>query len=383
MRGVRVGVALLAAAAALGAAAPQALGAGTLVVCQSSTNGMAERPFEFTLNGGAPLTVTGGRCSGPLALASGYVTVQQLQTDPATTVTEITAPVTRLDRSLSPNPDLAGRKATVAVVEGTTQYTGTRVTFTNDGAAWVPAPPPDDGGGGSGGAGASPPPAGTGALEICKFMAPGEPAFDGRAFGFRIDGTMRVTVRAGRCTLPIYLAPGDHVITELLDKQFELAGVETLPAGRLVSTDLGAATAVVHVPAGVENETVAIFRNRVARGQVKLCKAISPGSTDSLSGKTFTLSYSYGSPLTTVTVMLRPGECSLPSRPIPVIDAAGNPTMIAVDEVPGAGYTVSGVTLQGTAGPLVMTGCPTQTPFGCFALGRNTNVVTFTNRAVL
>ena len=70
-------------------------------------------------------------------------------------------------------------------------------------------------------------------------------------------------------------------------------------------------------------------------------------------------------------------------QPIPVIDAAGNPTMIAVVEVPGAGYAVAGVTLQGAAGPLVTTGCPVQTPFGCFALGRNTNVVTFTNRAVL
>ena len=317
MRGVRVGVALLAAAAALGVAAPQALAAGTLVVCQSSTNGMSGRPFQFTLSGGAPLTVSGGHCSGPLALPAGYVTVRQLQTDPATAVTEITAPATRLDRSISPNPDPAGRKATVAVVEGTTQYTGTRVTFTNDGAPWEPAPPPGDDDGGSGGAGGTPPPGGTGALEICKFMAPGEPSFDGRAFGFRIDGSLRVTVRAGRCSLPIYLAPGNHTITELLDKQFELAAAETLPAGRLVSTDLGAATAVVHVPSGVENETVAIFRNRVARGQVKLCKAIPPGSTDSLAGKTFTLGYAYGSPLTIVTMMLRPGECSLPSSRSP------------------------------------------------------------------
>jgi hypothetical protein len=353
------------------------------VVCQASTNGMANRPFEFTLDGGAPLTVAGGKCSGPLTMPAGPVEVRQLETEPPSTVTSITAAATRLDRSVSPNPDARGQRATVLVAEGTTQYTGTRVTFTNDGAA--PAPPADEDGGGSSGPapGGKPPPPGSGALEICKFMAASEPAFDGRTFGFRIDGTIRVTVRAGRCSPPIYVAAGEHVITELLDRQFELADVQTLPAGRLLSLDRAAGQATVLVPAGIENETVVLFRNRVARGQVKLCKAVSPGSTDSLGSKAFTLSYSFGSPPRTVTVTLRPGECSLPSEPIPVIDSAGNPTMIAVDEVPGPGYAVAAVTLQGAAGPLLTAGCPVQTPHGCFALGRNTNVVTFTNRAAL
>jgi hypothetical protein len=120
----------------------------------------------------------------------------------------------------------------------------------------------------------------------------------------------------------------------------------------------------------------------VARGQVKLCKRVAPGSTDALGTKTFTLSYTYGAPPTTVFVQLLPGECSLPSQPIPVIDGGGNPTLVSVDETPGAGYAVASVGVEFAAGPLQQSGCPAPTPYGCFPLRRATNVVTFTNRAV-
>ena len=138
----------------------------------------------------------------------------------------------------------------------------------------------------------------------------------------------------------------------------------------------------VNVPAGAQNETVVIFRNRVRRGFVKLCKAVTAGSQDALGSKTFTMSYSYvlGRPISAV-VAVRPGECSLPSEPIPVIDANGNPALISIDETAGPGFVVDNVHVQGAAGPFQTIGCPTATPFGCFPLGAGTNVVTFTNRS--
>jgi hypothetical protein len=366
-----VSVAALAAGALLSGGAQAALAQGTLTVCQSSANGMAAREFQFSVNGGAPFTVLGGRCT-PLTVAAGDTKVEQLQTSPATAVTAIGLNASRLVRTVSPNPNLAQRRVAVIVPEGSTALTATRVSYTNSSGASPPAP----GGGGTGG--------GTGAIEICKLMAPGEPAFDGRPFQFRVDGGAPTTVGAGRCSQALLLPAGNHTIVEVPQSAFELESVETIPGGRVVTQNLAAGSAVVSVPAGVQNETVALFRNRVARGQVKLCKAIAPGSEDALGGKAFALTYSYRVPagVVSVTVSLRPGECSLPSVPLPVIDAAGNPTLISVTETPGAGFEVDSIHLQGTAGPLQQTAsCPRATPYGCFPLGRATNSATFINRA--
>jgi hypothetical protein len=364
----------VAVGALLGAGAQAALAQGTLIVCQSSANGMTGTDFQFSVNGGTPFTVGGGRCSGALPTAAGDVTVRQLQTSPETDVSAISVLVTRLVRSVSPNPNLAERRVVVRVSDGTTTLNATRATFTNEPAGDAVG---DPGGGGSTGQG-------TGVLEVCKLMAPGEPAFDGRPFEFRIDGGLKFIVRAGRCSQPRLVAAGNHTITELPTPSFELVSVDTLPAGRLVSQNLAAGTGTVSVPPAGQGETLVLFRNRVARGQVKLCKAITSGSADALGTKAFTLRYTHpviAAPPVTVTVSLRPGECSLPSVPIPVIDASGNPTLISVDEQPGPGFVVDSIHLQGTAGPLQNEGCPVPTLYGCFPLGRNTNSATFTNRA--
>ncbi len=359
-----------------------ALAGGTLIVCQASENGMTGREFQVSVSGGTPLAVQGGRCSGALAVPAGSLTVQQLPSD--STVTSITTVASRVDRSVSPNPELSARRIRVLVPDGTTFYSATRVTFTNEGGAAAAPPPPADPP--PGGADEPPPTSGLGLLEICKFMAPGEPAFDGRPFAFRIDRNRYVTVRAGRCSLPLQVSAGDHVITELLDRSFELVAVETLPAGRVVSRDLPGASATVRVPAGAD-ETTVLFTNRVARGQVKLCKEITPGSADALAGKEFVLGAAYSKlvlgvwvDLWQVSASLRPGECSLPSEPAPVMLGSGEPVIFQVFEQEGPGYVVDRVHVQGAAGPFVWN-CGRPGALGCFPIGRGTNVVHVTNRA--
>ena len=222
-------VATLAVLGLLGAGAGTAFGQGTLALCQSSANGVGGMEFQFSVNGGSPFALSGGRCSGPLAVAHGTVSVAQLQSEPASSVSGISVLASRLVRSVSPNPNLAQRRVVVFVPEGSTALNGTRVTFTNASG---------DGGGGSGDDGGAPG-GGTGgaagAIEVCKAMAPGEPAFDGRPFEFRLDGGRKFIVRAGRCTPPIPVGAGDHTVAEVGPAQFEVDSVVTLPADRLVS----------------------------------------------------------------------------------------------------------------------------------------------------
>ena len=64
--------------------------------------------------------------------------------------------------------------------------------------------------------------------------------------------------------------------------------MQTLPSDRLLQTNLINRTATVEVPASdsSNDETQVHFFNQTQRGQLKICKALGPGSSD-LVGQTF------------------------------------------------------------------------------------------------
>ncbi len=110
------------------------------------------------------------------------------------------------------------------------------------------------------------------------------------------------------------------------------------------------------------------FYNRIRRGQVKVCKHITPGSADSLGGKTFNFEIRTTHPAFPGQLPvgpLAPEECALLTvggavANIPVLTPAGNQTIIGArelgtDEVPPPSfgmYFVSALSLQGGRGPL-------------------------------
>ena len=144
-------------------------GMGKIEICKASTNGMTGKLFQYSVNGGAPISVRGGRCSGPITTPAGAVRIVELQSDPATEVTKVTTrPANRLVLT-----DLPNRTAIVYVVPGSTAANETLVTFTNQPA------------GGN-----------YGTLKVCKLTE--TPAFLGRSFQLRgqrrparVDGGQR------------------------------------------------------------------------------------------------------------------------------------------------------------------------------------------------
>ena len=56
----------------------QAASAKVIEICKSSANGMSGRSFQYSISGGPSVSVTGGRCSGPISnLPAGNVTVTE------------------------------------------------------------------------------------------------------------------------------------------------------------------------------------------------------------------------------------------------------------------------------------------------------------------
>jgi hypothetical protein len=130
--GPRPILAAFAVAGLVAGAAQTALAQGTLIICQSSGNDVAVSEFRFSLNAGAPFTLAAGRCSVPVPIAAGDVTIEQLPTSPETKVSGISVLASRLVRRVSPNPNLEQRRVVVRVPDGSTARAGTRVTFTHD-----------------------------------------------------------------------------------------------------------------------------------------------------------------------------------------------------------------------------------------------------------
>jgi hypothetical protein len=244
------------AGTALATAAPST---GTLEICKSSLNGMSGKTFTFSVNGGAPITVKGGRCTGPMQVTAGNVTILEAQgagtsDSPTTDVASIrTTPSAR-----QVSQDLANRKVVVTVAAGSTASNETRVTYVNEPA------------GGN-----------YGDLKICKLTE--TPAFLGQNFSFKVNGGSAISVTAAdanddpstwSCRLAGTFQVGTIVnVAELVPAQAQVAWIDTNPGSNLVDFDTSAGTASVQITAGM---TVVEFDNEAftpqGNGYLEICK---------------------------------------------------------------------------------------------------------------
>ena len=368
-------------------------GTGKVEICKASTNGMTGKTFQFSINGGAAITVKGGRCSGPITTLAGAIRIVELPSDPPSDVVKVTTrPSSRLVLT-----DLNLRQAIVFVQPGSTAANETLVTFTNQPAggkygdlkickltespvylgrgfsfsvnggplvtteandafadpstwscrivgtfqvgtrvsvaeklpagaevAWIDADPGDrlldlntDAATAQVliGAGVTTllvdnepiPPAQAGYIEVCKDAAlvyralpenvgffTGDPEVKG-LFTFTVtpsDGnSFDVQAGVGQCTAPIKISAGVATVTEHQQANHTLQDIFTVPEERLLTTNLINGTATVEIPvaSSSNDETQVHFVNSRDRAQLKVCKALGPGS-DALSGKTFSFS---------------------------------------------------------------------------------------------
>ena len=98
-------------------------GPGTLEICKDAKNGMAGKSFPFRVDGGAPITVVGGGCSGALSIAAGTHTI----VEGAVAGFE----VAKIAANHKVSVDPASRTAVVEVKANSTPATETLVTYTN------------------------------------------------------------------------------------------------------------------------------------------------------------------------------------------------------------------------------------------------------------
>ncbi len=258
-----------------------------------------------------------------------------------------------------------------------------------------------------------------GKLEICKFVTDnftgptqqGQEDIRERQFTFRVNGLV-VRVRMNRCSPPILLVPGRYTVTEDLtgNPEFELdtghpsGGIAVTPSTAEVSRSILGRSVTIDLPwAGEAGDEVRVdFYNRVRRGQVKVCKHLSPGSTDALGGKTFNFTVYDNANVAGTITGLRPEECALLLRDgapaqFPILNVNGTPRSISVREegaatnstTPGS-FFVTAVSSQGARGPGAFdcSGSPPVCQPNQFnnthihiAIGANTNTLHFTNRA--
>jgi hypothetical protein len=176
-----------------------------------------------------------------------------------------------------------------------------------------------------------------GLLEVCKTLVAGlntQPVFQ-----FRVDGGGIINVRGGQCNPAIRVSVGAHTVTEVTNANFDVTAITTIPSGALTSSSLTNRTATVNVP--YAEDVSVFFTNRIRVGNVKVCKFITSGSSDALSGKTFFFDVYVGSNAP-VRVAVTPGTCTFVADrngiPVdfPILQPNGSNTPVAVAEVNAA-----------------------------------------------
>src|SRR3954469_21713381 len=212
------------AALAVCAPAQATLSGGSIEVCLAATNDMGGKPIQFSLNGGAPISVKGGRCSGAIDVTPGPITITEV--DPATAVTALD--VKPSYRAIS--ADLPHETAVVAVPGGSTASTRTVVTFTNAGSLGIPP---------------GPVPTTTGTIEIC---ASGANGMTGKAFQYSLNGGSAITVNGGACSGPMTKRSGTNIVSQATSAQGQTSAIDVLPGPRLGSVDIVHQQATVNVP---------------------------------------------------------------------------------------------------------------------------------------
>lgn len=200
---------------------------------------------------------------------------------------------------------------------------------------------------------------GTGFLEVCKYVLPGDPwiSHTGEVTVSITSGSFSDSevIPVGQCTDPIQVPAGAVSIQETkIAAPDYLAKVITNPSSALVSLNSNTNTAVVTVAASSDEsvETTAALFNATATGYVKICKTLGPNASELLGGTfTFTTSYQLAgstswTPWDTVSVTvpadgsLGTAYCTLDFHRLPV------GTVVQASEVAHSGSHVIGVTVR-------------------------------------
>jgi hypothetical protein len=216
---------------------------GTIEICKSAKHGMAGTPFHFTLNGGAPFTVNGGGCSGPLATTAGNNTVVEAPT--------VGLEVSKIKAKHSVSKDLSTGTVVVSVKAFSTPADEALVTYTN-------RPLPAVG------------------LKVCK-QTPDSTLY-GDLFSFTENGGGAYSVAAGpvgspNCG-PVHRYPlGTNVnVAELPVANTQVSGI-TVSDNRGSNFNNAAGTVTATIGAGV---TVVTYTNVVTTitqtGFIEVCK---------------------------------------------------------------------------------------------------------------
>jgi hypothetical protein len=142
---------------------------------------------------------------------------------------------------------------------------------------------------------------------------------------------------------------GTATVQEVGSTNFHLVGITAAgPLGdNRLTTGPTVNPATVNVPSGdATNGTTVTFTDAVNTGQLQICKA---SAEPSLANTTFNFEFQYNANGSNVSgdAALMPGECSTPSDPIPVVDAAGNPIAVQVFEDATVGVEVSAIGVDG------------------------------------
>ena len=219
-------------------------GPGTIEVCKAAKNGMAGLPFSFKLNGGAPFTVNGGSCSGPMAAPAGNNTVVETQ-QPGLEVQKIKAGNKKVSENLSTGT------VVVKVKAGSTPANETLVTYTNRRNPAI-------------------------GLKVCK-VSP-DATLQGDLFSFTENGGPAYSVAAGTPASPIcgpvhkYALDTQVNVAELAVPNTIVSSI-TVSDGRGSNIDTAARTVTATIGAGV---TVVTYTNVVPPqdnfGYIEVCK---------------------------------------------------------------------------------------------------------------
>lgn len=214
---------------------------GTVEVCKIAADAQtANQTFQFSVNGGAPISVKAGQCSLPIGVPSGTVSISELAKTNFKLVSVTAVGPTQASRLLTGSTT---NPAQVSVPTGGVENE-TVVTFTNAVA--------------------------TGRFKICKVSS--EPTLQGVPFTFTyayiVNGspvTGSATLTPGQCSglsndIPVVDQNGHSIpvdVTEGLVSQVQVSNI-SVANGNSVATDVGNRTAVFSVNVGF---TVVTFEN--------------------------------------------------------------------------------------------------------------------------
>lgn len=175
-------------------------------------------------------------------------------------------------------------------------------------------------------------------IELCKYADTTGPVSG--PFTFTVTdasgSTQTVTVQTGTCTAPFQLASGTATVVENAVPFATVTGISTIPADRLVSSDLPSGTAeVTIVPGDISTTTTVNYTNKEVTGYTEVCKLAAPGT--GLTGSfQFTITGAMGF---TDTVSVPVGACSnsiqVPAGPVTVTETGTARTYVVDITVQG------------------------------------------------